>query len=73
MLRLGLNLLRVEQVIALLKLLDRLPVRMLGAVLNDIRAQGEYKYYSYLYGYTTSEDDDLPRTSPQVGELTGRT
>ena len=56
-----------------LKLLDRLPVRMLGAVLNDIRAQGEYKYYSYLYGYTTSEDDDLPRSSPQVGELTGRT
>jgi polysaccharide biosynthesis transport protein len=56
-----------------LKLLDRLPVRMLGAVLNDIRAQGEYKYYSYLYGYTTSEDDDLPRTTPQVGELTGRT
>ena len=55
-----------------LKLLDRLPVRMLGAVLNDIRAQGEYKYYSYLYGYTTSEDDDLPRTSLQVGELTGR-
>jgi succinoglycan biosynthesis transport protein ExoP len=56
-----------------LKLLDRLPVRMLGAVLNDIRAQGEYKYYSYLYGYTTSEDDDLPRTTPQVGELTGQT
>ena len=56
-----------------LKLLDRLPVRMLGAVLNDIRAQGEYKYYSYLYGYTTSEDDDLPRNTPQVGELTGRT
>jgi capsular exopolysaccharide synthesis family protein len=55
-----------------LKLLDRLPVRMLGAVLNDIRAQGEYKYYSYLYGYTTSEDDDLPRSTPQVGELTGR-
>ena len=55
-----------------LKLLDRLPVRMLGAVLNDIRAQGEYKYYSYLYGYTTTEDDDLPRSSPQVGELTGR-
>ena len=55
-----------------LKLLDRLPVRMLGAVLNDIRAQGEYKYYSYLYGYTTSEDDDLPQTTPQMGELTGR-
>ena len=56
-----------------LKLLDRLPVRMRGAVLNDIRAQGEYKYDSYLYGYTTSEADDLPRTSPPCGELPGRT
>ncbi len=55
-----------------LKLLDRLPIRLLGAVLNDIRATGEYKYYSYLYGYTTSEDDELPRLAPRVGELTGQ-
>ncbi|HEX7941428.1 MAG TPA: polysaccharide biosynthesis tyrosine autokinase, partial [Gemmatimonadaceae bacterium] len=58
---------------AKLKLLERLPIRMLGAVLNDIRARGAYRYYSYLYGYTTSEDDDMPRLAPQVGELTGQT
>ena len=58
---------------AKLKLLERLPIRPLGAVLNDIRAQGVYRYYTYLYGYTTSEDDEMPRLAPQVGELTGRT
>jgi capsular exopolysaccharide synthesis family protein len=58
---------------AKLKLLERLPIRMLGAVLNDIRAQGVYRYYTYLYGYTTSEDDDMPRLAPRVGELTGQT
>ena len=38
----------------------RLPVRMLGAVLNDFRpqvGQGYYRYYShYLPGYETSEE-----------------
>jgi polysaccharide biosynthesis transport protein len=58
---------------AKLKLLERLPIRPLGAVLNDIRAQGVYRYYTYLYGYTTSEDDEMPRLAPQVGELTGKT
>ncbi|MGH7701466.1 MAG: GumC family protein [Gemmatimonadales bacterium] len=46
---------------AKLKLMDRLPVRILGAVLNDIRAQGTYKYYSYLYGYAQEEDALKPR------------
>lgn len=50
-----------------IKLFERLPVRVLGAVLNDIPAQGVYRYYSYLYGYTTSEDDELPKLAPQVG------
>ena len=58
---------------AKLKLLERLPIRPLGAVLNDIRAQGVYRYYTYLYGYTTSEDDEMPRLAPEVGELTGQT
>ncbi len=58
---------------AKLKLLKRLPIRILGAVLNDIRAQGVYRYYTYLYGYTTSEDDELPQLAPRVGELTGKT
>lgn len=41
---------------AKLRLLDRLPVRVLGAVLNEIQAEGVYRYYSYLYGYTTDEE-----------------
>ncbi|HEX6643998.1 MAG TPA: polysaccharide biosynthesis tyrosine autokinase [Gemmatimonadales bacterium] len=47
---------------AKLKLLDRLPVRILGAVLNDVRtSDGQYKYYRYVYGYTADEEP--------VGEL----
>ena len=42
---------------AKLRILDRLPVRMLGAVLNHIDAgHGAYRYYSYSYGYA-SEDE----------------
>ncbi|HET7585761.1 MAG TPA: polysaccharide biosynthesis tyrosine autokinase [Gemmatimonadaceae bacterium] len=52
-----------------LQLVDRLPVRVVGAVLNDVRAEGVYRYYSYLYGYT-SADEDSPRIGSGVGELT---
>jgi capsular exopolysaccharide synthesis family protein len=45
---------------AKLSTLDRLPVRLIGAVLNDIQADGMYKYYAYLDGYGTLEDDDVP-------------
>lgn len=41
---------------AKLRLLDRLPVRVLGAVLNEIEAGGVYRYYSYLYGYHSDEE-----------------
>jgi len=35
-----------------LEVLDHLPIRMLGAVLNDVREGGVYRYYSYyLEGY----------------------
>jgi len=41
-----------------LRILDRLPVRILGAVLNHIHAgTGPYKYYSYSYGYASEEDE----------------
>jgi Mrp family chromosome partitioning ATPase len=40
--------------------LDRLPVRLIGAVLNDIEANGMYKYYAYLDGYGTVSEDDQP-------------
>jgi capsular exopolysaccharide synthesis family protein len=38
-----------------LRLFDRLPVQVLGAVLNDIRAEGAYRHYAYVYGYTADE------------------
>ena len=41
---------------AKLRLLDRLPVRVLGAVLNEIEGGGVYRYYSYLYGYQSDEE-----------------
>ncbi|HXE58867.1 MAG TPA: polysaccharide biosynthesis tyrosine autokinase [Gemmatimonadales bacterium] len=52
---------------AKLRLVDRLPIRVLGAVLNDIRpGDGTYRYYSYIYGYTTEEEE-----APQIGAGTG--
>jgi tyrosine-protein kinase Etk/Wzc len=45
---------------AKLDILDRLPVRVLGAVLNDIEAVGVYKYYSYLDGYAASGAQLVP-------------
>lgn len=40
-----------------LKLVDRLPIRLLGAVLNDVDTkQAGYKYYTYVYGYTAEEE-----------------
>ncbi|OGU05494.1 MAG: hypothetical protein A2W29_03095 [Gemmatimonadetes bacterium RBG_16_66_8] len=43
---------------AKIDLLDRLPVRVLGAVLNDVEAGGAYRYYAYyLAGYEVAEED----------------
>jgi capsular exopolysaccharide synthesis family protein len=40
-----------------LKLVDRLPIRLLGAVLNDVDTrQSSYKYYTYVYGYAAEDD-----------------
>ena len=41
-----------------LGLVDRLPIRVVGAVLNDVRATGAYRYYSYLYGYSAEEEEE---------------
>lgn len=46
---------------AKLALLDRFPVHVLGAVMNDVRLTGEYEYYSYLEGYSVGHDDAMPR------------
>ncbi len=56
---------------AKLEVLDRLPIRLLGAVLNDVprgAGYGYYAYYSYyLPGYEAVEERDGRRvSSPQV-------
>jgi succinoglycan biosynthesis transport protein ExoP len=60
---------------AKLEVLDRLPVRLLGAVLNDVprgAAYGYYAYYSYyLPGYEAVEETEGPNggrrvSAPQV-------
>ena len=44
---------------AKLQILDRLPVRMLGAILNDVRLkEGAYKYYRYSYGYVADVEEE---------------
>jgi capsular exopolysaccharide synthesis family protein len=43
---------------AKLKFVDRLPVRLLGAVLNDVRSgDPAYEYYAYEYGYEVDDDE----------------
>ena len=41
---------------AKLEVLDRMPVRVLGTVLNDIGASPQFKYYYYLEGYGALEN-----------------
>ena len=41
----------------------RLPIRVLGAVLNDVKPEGLYRYYSYLPGYR-AEDEVGVATAP---------
>jgi len=46
---------------AKLKVAERLPIRILGAVVNSVPAAGMYSEYSYLYGYDMESDiESLP-------------
>ncbi len=36
--------------------LHRLPIRLLGAVLNDVKPEGTYRYYAYLPGYRPEDE-----------------
>ncbi|MBX3173899.1 MAG: hypothetical protein KF709_05770 [Gemmatimonadaceae bacterium] len=45
--------------------ITRLPIRILGAILNDVQAAGAYRYYSYLSGYRTEDE----RVTPSRGLL----
>jgi capsular exopolysaccharide synthesis family protein len=56
---------------AKLSLMDRMPVEIVGAVLNDYRAEGAYRYYGYLDEYALEADEDGART-PLIAGVTGR-
>lgn len=50
-----------------LDLLEPLPIRLLGAVINGVRATGAYRYYSYQYSYLPGyEAHDEPLEAPRV-------
>jgi len=52
-----------------LEMLDRLPTRILGAVLNDVRAgDGSYRYYSYLPGYNTHDEKETVPSKRQLSK-----
>ncbi len=51
---------------AKLEVLDRLPIRLLGAVLNDVPKGAAYGYYAYSYylpGYESVEERDSQETA----------
>src|SRR6185312_10762146 len=39
-----------------LRMFERLPVSILGAVLNEVKFQGAYQYYGYVPGYEASDE-----------------
>ncbi|HEX6252082.1 MAG TPA: polysaccharide biosynthesis tyrosine autokinase [Gemmatimonadaceae bacterium] len=50
-----------------LEMLHRLPIRLLGAVLNGFDATEGYRYYSYMPGYETNEEADADKLLHPAG------
>ncbi len=46
---------------------DTLPVRVMGAILNAIKLTGAYQYYSYYQEYAAEDEQPLPRLSEGSG------
>jgi len=58
---------------AKLKLMERLPVRILGAVVNAVSSGELYTEYSYLYGYGEDADMDAQAIKDEVTALNSGT
>jgi len=57
-----------EYAMARLDHLARLPIRMLGVVVNDVKerdSHGYYGYYGYLPGYGTADEDRVETAGPK--------
>lgn len=46
--------------------IERLPIRLLGAILNDVSASGVYKYYGYTPGYRAEDESEVKDSEPAV-------
>ena len=53
---------------AKLRVVDKLPVRVLGAILNDVSPDGEYAYYSYLSEYYQEDREPEPEPTREMTE-----
>jgi len=63
----------LELAAAKLDVLDTLPVRVLGAVLNDVRPYGAYRYYTYdAAAYAETNGAAARRRPGSAGVLWGR-
>ena len=56
-----------------LEVLNALPVRVIGAVLNDVRSTGVYRYYMYSSAEYELVDDEGPTREALPSILGGRT
>lgn len=56
---------------AKLTVLDRMPIRLVGAILNDIGEMPQFKYYYYLEGYRALEGAEEGATA-MLGSGNGR-
>jgi succinoglycan biosynthesis transport protein ExoP len=45
---------------AKMAVVDTLPVRVMGAILNGIKLEGVYQYYSYYQEYAAKDEEALP-------------
>ncbi|MDZ4257060.1 MAG: CpsD/CapB family tyrosine-protein kinase, partial [Gemmatimonadales bacterium] len=51
---------------AKLQIIDQLPIRLVGAVLNDIRTNmNEYSYYAYSSGYAATDEAERREGQPK--------
>lgn len=55
---------------ARMAVVDTLPVRVMGAVLNGVKMTGEYQYYSYYQDYAAKDEESVGQISD--GRVTGK-
>jgi len=60
---------------AKMAVVETLPVRVIGGILNGIEMKGVYQYYSYYQEYAATDEEPTPRLAPvaevQESEFTG--